>query len=89
MKYQWGMALTFKGLGGRVSGARCLWDDHPLSKHLHIEACIVKRHLGVFLQLLGQVGSRCGGYSVGPVTAVLRDFQLFHKTHGPGRDIII
>lgn len=82
------MVLTFEGFGGCVRSAGCLWDDHPLSKHLHIEACIVKRHFGVFLQLLGQVGSRCGGDSVGPKTAILRDFQLFHKTHGPGGDIV-
>ena len=78
------VCLTFEGFRWCFSRAGCLWNEHTLSKHLNIEACIVKWHLGVFLQLLGQVGSRRGGHCVGPVAAILRDLQLFHKTHGPG-----
>ena len=78
------VALTFEGFGWCFSAAGSLWNEHSLSKHLDIKACIVKGHLGVFLQLLGQVGSRRGGHRVGPVAAVLRDLQLFHETHGPG-----
>lgn len=80
--------LTFEGFGWCFSAAGCLWNEHALSKHLYIKACIVKGHLGVFLQLLGQVGSRSGGHCVGPVAAILRNLQLFHKTHGPGDKII-
>lgn len=81
------LSLTFKRFGGRVGGARRLWNNHALPKHLDIKACIVKRNLGVFLQLLGQVGSGCGGHRVGPVAAILRDLQLFHKTHRSARKV--
>lgn len=78
------VGLTFEGFGWCFSAAGGLWNKHTLSKHLDIKACIVKRHLGIFLQLLRKVSSRCGGHCVGPVAAILRDLQLFHETHGPG-----
>lgn len=48
------------------------------------EAAVVKAGLRVLLQLLGQVGARrAGGHVV--LVAVLRDLQLFHKAHRPGK----
>lgn len=82
------VSLTFKGFGWCFRAAGGFWNKHTLSKHLDIKACIVERHLWVFFQLLGQVGSRCGGCCIGPVAAILRDLQLLHKTHRPGTKFI-
>lgn len=44
--------------------------------------------LGVFFQLLGQVGAwRASGNMV--LVAILRNFQLLDKAHGPGRKILV
>lgn len=74
--------LTFEGFRWGFAGGH-LGGKHALAKYLYIKACIVKGHLGILLQLLGQVGPRSGRHGIGPVATVLRDLQLFHKTHRP------
>lgn len=74
--------LTFEGFRWGFAGGH-LGGKHALAKYLYIKACIVKGHLGILLQLLGQVGPRSGRHGIGSVATVLRDLQLFHKTHRP------
>lgn len=51
---------------------------------LTVVAGVVVAGLGVFFQLLGQVGSRRAGGNV-VFVAVLRNLQLFDETHRPER----
>lgn len=48
-----------------------------------VVTAVLKRRLGVFLQLLGQVGARRGRGDTVPI-AVVRDLELLHKAHRPG-----
>lgn len=74
--------LTFKGFRWGFASLN-LWGKHAFAKNLSIKTCIIEGDLGVFLQLLGQVGPGGCWDHVGPVASVLRDLQLLHKAHRP------
>ena len=60
--------------------------DGPLSIHpVAVVVVVVEAGLGVLLQLFGQVGARgcCGN-----IVSILRDLQLFHEAHRPGRQTL-
>lgn len=78
--------LTVVSLRGRVSSLE-LWRNGTLPVDMMvvlIAAVVVKGGLGVFLQLLGQVGTRGAGGDI-VLVAILWDVQLFHKAHRPGK----
>lgn len=60
------------------------WASLSVAAMLAIVAAVVIAGLGVFLQLLGQVGPWRAGGNVVFVT-VLRDLQLLNETHRPER----
>lgn len=64
------------GLGCRAS--------LPVAAVLAVVAGVVVAGLGVFFQLLGQVGPRRAGGNV-VFVAVLRNLQLLDETHRPER----
>lgn len=54
----------------------------PLAVRVAVVTVVLKRCLGVFLQLFGQVGARRGRGDVVSV-AVVRDLELLYKAHWP------
>lgn len=80
------VSLTVVSLRGRVPAVVRLprLASLPVAAVLAVVAAVVVAGLGVFLQLLGQVGARRAGGNV-VLVAVLRDLQLLDETHRPGR----
>lgn len=68
----WGGVSPVMGLGCRSSLS--------VAAVLGVKAAVVIARLGVFLQLLRQVGPRRAGGNI-VFIAVLRNLQLLHKTH--------
>ena len=77
-----GAPPTIESFGGYVLGLH-LGSYGPLAVSMAVVGAVLKRSLGIFLQLFGQVGARRGGGHAVSV-AVVWDLQLLYKAHGPG-----
>lgn len=80
--------LTIISFGGGIPMSMNFWCDGPFPVHLvavaSIKGAVVEAGLGVFLQLLGQIGAwRAGGNIV--LVTILWIVQLFDKAHRPGK----